>query len=136
MLDIGGLLIGIFSAVIAAVVTMLWMRTKSGERELQLKSEMARLEERGQQISDGPLMDRREDFGPLASSEGSGPEVPAGVVWLVCSVDTQDDRLEAQVTGFGLGEECWVIDHQIWYGDSSVHSGESPEGVWAGTVWP
>ena len=49
-MNIALLLTGLVAAAIAAVVTMLWMRTKSGERELQLKSEMARLEERGQQI--------------------------------------------------------------------------------------
>lgn len=32
------------------MVTLLWMRTRSGERELQLKSDIARLEERAEQI--------------------------------------------------------------------------------------
>ena len=50
-MDTGALLAGLISATIAAVVTLLWMRTRSGERELQLKSDIARLEERTEQIS-------------------------------------------------------------------------------------
>ncbi len=49
-MDTGALLAGLISATIAAVVTLLWMRTRSGERELQLKSDIARLEERTEQI--------------------------------------------------------------------------------------
>jgi len=49
-LDTATLLVGLSSAAIAAVVTLLWMRTRSGERELQLKSDIARLEERSEQI--------------------------------------------------------------------------------------
>jgi len=49
-LDTATLLVGLISATIAAVVTLLWMRTRSGERELQLKSDIARLEERSEQI--------------------------------------------------------------------------------------
>jgi len=49
-LDIALLVTGIGAALIAAVVTLLWMRAKNGERELQLKSEIARLDERAQQI--------------------------------------------------------------------------------------
>ena len=49
-MDTATLLVGLSSAAIAAVVTLLWMRTRSGERELQLKSDIARLEERSEQI--------------------------------------------------------------------------------------
>lgn len=49
-MDTGTLLVGAISATIAVVVTLLWMRTRSGERELQLKSDIARLEERSEQI--------------------------------------------------------------------------------------
>lgn len=49
-MDTATLLIGLISATIAAMVTLLWMRTRSGERELQLKSDIARLEERAEQI--------------------------------------------------------------------------------------
>jgi len=46
-------------------------------------------------------------------------EVPNGVGALVCSVDVQGDRLEAQVVGFGHGEESWLIDFEQLSGDPS-----------------
>ncbi|MCW8824842.1 MAG: DNA recombination protein RmuC [Gammaproteobacteria bacterium] len=49
-MDLVGILIAAAAAVITVVVTILWMRTKSGERELLLKNEMARLETRSEQI--------------------------------------------------------------------------------------
>ena len=49
-MDTATLLAGLISATITAVVTLLWMRTRSGEREQQLKSDIARLEERAAQI--------------------------------------------------------------------------------------
>ena len=38
---------------------------------------------------------------------------------LTAAVDVQDDRLEAQVIGWGHEHESWDIDHAIWYGDPS-----------------
>ena len=35
---------------------------------------------------------------------------------LTCGVDCQDDRLEAEVVGWGLGEECWGIEYKTIYG--------------------
>lgn len=52
-------------------------------------------------------------------------EVPAGVGTLVCSVDTHPDRLEAQVVGFGHGEEWWLIAFEQILGDP-----HKPE-IWA-----
>lgn len=43
--------------------------------------------------------------------------VPMGACCLTMSVDTQDDRLEALVVGWGIGEECWIIDHRTLPGD-------------------
>jgi phage terminase large subunit GpA-like protein len=42
---------------------------------------------------------------------------PAGVLKLTAAVDTQADRLEMMVIGWGRGLEAWVIDHQIIRGD-------------------
>lgn len=53
------------------------------------------------------LMDRAEQY------DG----IPDGVLVLTCAVDVQDDRLEALVVGWGIENESWAIDHQIWYGD-------------------
>jgi len=42
---------------------------------------------------------------------------PPGVIRLTAAVDTQADRLEMIVIGWGAGMEAWVIDHQIIRGD-------------------
>ncbi len=57
------------------------------------------------------LAARREKY-----CEREEVKVPHGCVALVTTVDVQGNRLEAQVTGFGLGEEEWLIDHQVFYG--------------------
>jgi phage terminase large subunit GpA-like protein len=44
-------------------------------------------------------------------------EVPDGVLVLTCGVDTQDDRLEAEVVGWGVGKESWGIEYRVFYGD-------------------
>ena len=42
---------------------------------------------------------------------------PAGVIRLTAAVDTQADRLEMLVIGWGRGLEAWVIDYQVVRGD-------------------
>lgn len=54
------------------------------------------------------LMDRRESY---------AAEVPAGAKVLTAGVDTQDDRLEAYVWGWGAGEESWLIAGEMFPGD-------------------
>ena len=44
-------------------------------------------------------------------------EIPDGVLILTCGVDTQDDRLEAEVVGWGTGKESWGIEYRVFYGD-------------------
>jgi phage terminase large subunit GpA-like protein len=60
------------------------------------------------------LLDRREVY---------PAEVPAGVRILTAGVDTQDDRLEVLVMGWGVGEEGWVISRETIPGDPD---GEEP----------
>ncbi len=50
--------------------------------------------------------------------------IPKEVVFICAGVDTQDDRLEVQVIGFGMHYEMWILDLKKFYGDLS-----SPE-VW------
>ena len=47
-------------------------------------------------------------------------ELPDGVLVLTCGVDTQDDRLEAEVVGWGLGHESWGIEYRVFYGDPGL----------------
>jgi len=56
--------------------------------------------------------------------EAYGAEVPDGVGVLVGGVDTQDDRLELVVVGFGAHEQAWVIAWEQFYGDPKL------PGVW------
>lgn len=65
-------------------------------------------EEQGEQADTPTLVARREPY---------AAQVPADVCCLTCGVDVQDDRLEALVWGWGVGEESWVIDHQVFPGD-------------------
>jgi len=42
---------------------------------------------------------------------------PLGVCAITAGVDTQDNRLEVQITGWGKGMACWVLDYVVLMGD-------------------
>ncbi len=44
-------------------------------------------------------------------------EVPQGVLVIAAGVDTQNNRFEVEVVGYGRAEETWSIDYQIIHGD-------------------
>lgn len=46
-------------------------------------------------------------------------QAPAGVCCITVGIDTQDDRLEALVVGWGQGEESWLMDRHRLMGDTS-----------------
>ena len=48
-------------------------------------------------------------------------ELPDSVLVLTCGVDTQDDRLECEVVGWGVGHESWGIEYRIFYGDPGLN---------------
>lgn len=68
-------------------------------------------EEEGDSFEPGPLMARREDY---------GAEVPDGAVLLTAGVDVQPDRIEAEIVGWGLGEESWGIAYVRIAGSPAV----------------
>ena len=41
--------------------------------------------------------------------ENYGAELPEGVLLLTAAVDVQDNRLEYEICGWGMAEECWGI---------------------------
>ena len=43
--------------------------------------------------------------------------IPMDVALQTCGVDMQEDRLELERVGWGLGEESWSLDHQVFWGD-------------------
>jgi phage terminase large subunit GpA-like protein len=59
------------------------------------------------------------DKGLLARREEYVAEVPREVCVLLCGVDVQKDRIEAEVVGWGIDYESWNIDSPIFYGDPS-----------------
>lgn len=61
-----------------------------------------------EKVEPSTLLLRREDY---------HAELPAGVRIVTAGVDTQDDRLEAVVVGWGIGEECWIIARETDIGD-------------------
>ena len=50
--------------------------------------------------------------------------LPEGVLILTAGVDTQDDRLECEVVGWGLRNQTWGVEYKVLYGDPS------DSGVW------
>ena len=63
------------------------------------------------QIAHHSLSQRREIY---------EAEVPSGVVFLTAAVDVQDNRLEAEIVGWGAGEESWSIVYRIFNGSPSL----------------
>ena len=47
-------------------------------------------------------------------------QVPAGAGVLTAGVDMQEDRLEVEVVGWGLGEESWNVDYRVIWGDPTT----------------
>ncbi|MBQ0067546.1 MAG: phage terminase large subunit family protein [Phascolarctobacterium sp.] len=77
-----------------------WTNTELGET----------WEEEGEQLEDEDLMKRREKY---------NCEVPDDVLYLTAGVDTQDDRFEIEVVGWGPEYESWGIRYAAIYGDNS-----------------
>ena len=91
-------------------------------------------EERGESADAETVYARRKPFPidlsrRLGESEDSSDAilVPEGAGVLVCSTDTQDNRLETHVKAYGPGEQSWLISFRIFDGNPDVMEGES---VW------
>ena len=65
----------------------------------------------GEEIESEGLMIRRENY-----DEGC---VPDGVLVITGGADIQDDRIELQVVGFGLESQSYVLDYQIFWGETA-----------------
>ena len=72
-------------------------------------------EERGDLDCEEEFLARRENYG--IRDDGTPVELPQGVLVLTCGVDTQDDRLEYEVVGWGHYKESWGIKKGVIYGD-------------------
>lgn len=71
---------------------------------------------RGETAEVGEIQKRAEVY-PCA--EDGTRRLPEGVLVLTAGVDTQKDRFEVSIWGWGLNEQAWLIDHKILRGDPS-----------------
>jgi phage terminase large subunit GpA-like protein len=63
-------------------------------------------------------VEKIEGAGLVGRGENYGPDsLPDGVRLLTAGIDTQADRLELQVVGWGAHDESWVADYVIIHGD-------------------
>ena len=77
-----------------------WTNTELGET----------WEEDGEQLDESSLEDRKELY---------NCEVPEDVMYITAGIDTQDDRFEVEVVGWGPEYESWGIRYAVLYGDTS-----------------
>lgn len=70
-------------------------------------------EEQGERADEETLLKRRSRY---------DCQIPDDVLILTAGVDTQDDRLEVEVVGWGVGKESWGIEYKVFYGDPGQSS--------------
>jgi len=68
-------------------------------------------EDQGERVDDYAVAERAEPFDELINED---------IVVLTAGIDVQDDRIEAEVVGWGRDEESWSIDYRVMYGDPST----------------
>jgi len=77
-----------------------------------INTQLAELwEEQSVKISPEGLMARCEAY--------DDQTIPDDVLILTAGVDTQDDRLEVEIVGWGPGRENWGVHYRVLYGDPS-----------------
>jgi len=69
-------------------------------------------EEMGDGVEHEGLLARRLNY--------DGLSLPEDILIATCGVDTQKDRLEAQVMGWGKNYEAWVIEYKVFWGDPNA----------------
>ena len=69
-------------------------------------------EEQGDGVEHEGLLARRLNY--------DGLTLPENILVATCGVDTQKDRLEAQVMGWGHNYEAWVIEYKVFWGDPNA----------------
>lgn len=75
-----------------------WVNTSLGET----------WKEETEGVDSDSLVNRKENWGKVA---------PKGVITITCGVDVQDDRIEAEIIGWGLEEESWSLQYHMLHGD-------------------
>lgn len=67
-------------------------------------------EQGGERLEASELMKKREDYHPQGC--------PDAIRAVTFGCDTQDDRLEMEIVGWGPGEESWSLDYRTFMGDT------------------
>lgn len=70
--------------------------------------------EESEKITVEALEKNREPYGDV--------QLPDGVLLLTAGVDVQDNRLEVEIVGWGVGKESWGIAYEIIAGDTATDS--------------
>lgn len=90
------------------ILQFLQAGTDSAKLQVVYNTQFGKLwENRGDMDSEEDMLARREEY---------GAELPDGTLVLTCGVDTQDDRLEYEVVGYGHFKEKWGIKKGIIMG--------------------
>jgi phage terminase large subunit GpA-like protein len=71
-------------------------------------------DEPSERVDGAGLIGRAESYSPKS--------VPSGVAIITAGIDTQSDRLEIQVVGWGANEESWLLAHEVLHGDPAQES--------------
>lgn len=90
-------------------------KLEEGDQELMItfyNTRLARCWERKKEQTKASELQARAEAYKLGT-------VPKGGLILVCTVDTQPDRLEAKVVAFGEGMEKFIVDYQVLSGSPS-----------------
>lgn len=89
-----------------------WLDAQSSAEELKtfVNTVLAEsFEIKGDRVEHDIFRDRQHDY--LADCEA-----PESVIIITGGVDVQDNRIEAQAVGWGMGEESWDLDHRVFSG--------------------
>jgi phage terminase large subunit GpA-like protein len=87
-----------------------WLQVKNDPEKYKVFKNTMLGESWEENISDDEynfLLERREEY---------SADLPDGVLILTCGVDTQDDRLEYEIVGWGRGEQSWGVKYGIILG--------------------
>lgn len=81
----------------------------------------------GQDISSNWLLERREKY---------PADVPAGALVITAGVDVQGDRVEVDVTAWGLADQSWAVAYRVFYGDPGLEGDQhGMDAMGHPTVW-
>jgi phage terminase large subunit GpA-like protein len=78
-------------------------------------------EDRGDLQTEDDMLARREEY---------GADLPDGTLCLTCGVDTQDNRLEYEVVGYGPFGESWGIERGMIMGNPGASDIPGMDSVW------